>query len=143
MIDALGIPSAGIGLKLAFLSSKPLVDNGMPQMSIQLLPYIPCVQVELDSSINHGSEDGKVLHTELLAPESTKLTDPAHTPYVLARTNNGTDFVGGVYMRLFKDRQEALAAREEKAEQKSGNMTDGFMKELGALVAKRFFAAKK
>lgn len=134
VIDALGIPSAGIGLKLAFLSSKELVDQGIPQITIQMLPFAPVVFTNL--------EDGSVLSTHLLAPDSLMLTHPAHTPYVLARSNNGTDFVGGVYMRLFKDRQALIAANSTSKEAARGEQT-GFMKELGDLISKRFFTPKK
>lgn len=134
VVDALGIPSAGAGLKLQFLSSKELVDQGVPQMSLQLLPFAPVIFVNL--------EDGGVLSTYLLTPDSARLTDPAHTPYVLARSNNGTDFVGGVYMRLFKDRQAVVAAHSTSKEAATAEQ-GGFMRELGQLVAKRFFAPKK
>lgn len=78
----------------------------------------------------------------LLAPDADKLTNPVHTPYVLARSNNGTDFVGGVYMRLFKNRQAVVDSF--KADAETGKKEDqiGFMKELSALIAKRFFASK-
>lgn len=134
VIDALGIPSAGVGLKLAFLSSKELVDQGIPQITIQLLPFAPVVFTNLP--------DGGVLSTHLLAPDSLQLTDPEHTPFVLARSNNGTDFVGGVYMRLFKDRQ-ALVKAHSTSKEAATSEQGGFMRELGQLVAKRFFAPKK
>ena len=120
---------------MAFLSSKPLVERGIPQITIQLLPFTPVVFTNLESE--------EVLLTELLVPESYKLTDPEHTPYVLARSNNGTDFVGGVYMRLFKDRQALVAANTAPQKVEKKDEQSGFMKELGALVAKRFFAPKK
>lgn len=103
-------------------------------MSLQLLPFAPVIFVNL--------EDGGVLSTYLLTPDSARLTDPAHTPYVLARSNNGTDFVGGVYMRLFKDRQAVVAAHSTSKEAATAEQ-GGFMRELGQLVAKRFFAPKK
>lgn len=134
VIDALGIPSAGVGLKLQHLTTKALVDQGIPQITIQLLPFAPVVFTNL--------EDGGVLSTMLLAPDADKLTNPAHTPYVLARSNNGTDFVGGVYMRLFKDRQAVVDSSKADAETGKKEKQSGFMKELSALIAKRFFASK-
>lgn len=134
MIDALGIPSAGVGLKLQHLTTKALVGQGIPQITIQLLPFAPVIFTNL--------EDGGVLSTMLLAPDADKLTNPAHTPYVLARSNNGTDFVGGVYMRLFKDRQAVVDSSKADAESVQEEQSN-FMKELAASVVKRFFAPKK
>jgi sugar/nucleoside kinase (ribokinase family) len=65
--------------------------------------------------------------TELLAPDSPKLTAPESAPYILARSNNGTDFVGGVYMRHFP--AEALGANGVSSVNGAG---DTF---LGVLVA--------
>ncbi len=152
VVDAFGIPSAGAGLKLQYLSSKGLVEQGIPQMSLQLLPFAPRVEIEASESKGDGEGQG-ILVTELLAPGSLKLTEPEHTPYVLSRSNNGTDFVGGVYMRLFRERQDVILNRgditaakpvaEKVAEQVQGKQEQsGFMKELGDLVARRFFSKK-
>jgi pseudouridylate synthase / pseudouridine kinase len=43
VIDAMGIPSTGIGLQLQNLTTRELVDRGIPQRMIQLLPFIPVI----------------------------------------------------------------------------------------------------
>lgn len=47
VIDAMGIPSAGIGLQLQNLATRDLVDRGIPQRMIQLLPFIPVITTKL------------------------------------------------------------------------------------------------
>ncbi|OBT78004.1 hypothetical protein VF21_03120 [Pseudogymnoascus sp. 05NY08] len=119
VIDALGIPSSGARDRFVHLTSRALVDAGVPQMTVQLLPFIPSIVTKLGS--------GGCLLTELLTPDSPKLTAPEHAPYVLARSNNGTDFVGGVYMRHFP--AEALGVGGVRSVNGAG---DTF---LGVLVA--------
>lgn len=96
IIDALGIPHSGARAQLTFATSKRLVDEGIPQQSIQLLPYIPTVCCKL------GSEG--VLLTQILPAGDERLNHPEYAPHILARCTNGTEDsvgVGGVYMRLF------------------------------------------
>lgn len=45
--DALGIPSSGISNQLRKLTSPELVDKGIPQQMIQLLPFIPTIITKL------------------------------------------------------------------------------------------------
>ncbi|KAI9048287.1 hypothetical protein LZ554_008082 [Drepanopeziza brunnea f. sp. 'monogermtubi'] len=92
-IDALGIPSSGARDRLVSITNRAMADEGIPQQAIQLLPLIPTLLTKLGA-------DG-VLVTELLRPGDSRLSDPAHAPYILSRCSNGTAFVGGVYMRLF------------------------------------------
>ena len=42
VIDALGISSSGARVEMAMATTGELVDKGVPQMSIQLLPFVPC-----------------------------------------------------------------------------------------------------
>lgn len=94
-IDALGIPSTGLRVPLAMLTSSALVDAGFPQQAIKLLPFFPTVLTKL-------GPDG-VLMTRLLAADAPELHDDAERPYVVARRANadeGAD-VGGLYVRLF------------------------------------------
>ncbi|KAF4635169.1 hypothetical protein G7Y89_g2929 [Cudoniella acicularis] len=93
IIDALGIPSTGARDRFVALTSSKLTDEGVPLQSIQLLPFIPTILTKL------GSEG--VLMTELLKPNDPRLTDPAEAPYILSRCANGSEEIGGVYMRLF------------------------------------------
>ncbi|CZR50350.1 related to carbohydrate kinase, contains PfkB domain [Phialocephala subalpina] len=93
VIDALGIPSSGARDRFVSITNHKMTDEGIPLQTIQLLPYIPKILTKL------GAEG--VLLTELLLPEDPRLTDRESAPYILSRNNNGTNEVGGVYMRLF------------------------------------------
>lgn len=80
--------------RLIALTSVSLVDEGLPQQSVQLLPLIPCIVTKLGGA-------GALL-TQLLPPGDPRLTDPESAPYILARASPGSDVpFGGVYMRLF------------------------------------------
>jgi pseudouridine-5'-phosphate glycosidase/pseudouridine kinase len=94
LIDAMGLSPAGSRDRLVALTSRALVDEGLPQQSLQLLPFIPCILTKLGSA-------GALL-TQLLPAGDSRLTDPACAPYILARTSPSADApFGGVYMRLF------------------------------------------
>lgn len=107
VIDALGIPSTGARDRLVQLTSAALVDAGVPQMAVQLLPFIPTVITKLGADGNHPSPSAFIslthtpgcLVTELLSPDDARLTSPAEAPYILSRCGNGSSAVGGVYMR--------------------------------------------
>ncbi|KAL1875682.1 hypothetical protein Plec18167_005619 [Paecilomyces lecythidis] len=93
VIDALGMSNAGSREKLVSITDAALVKEGIPQQSIQLLPYIPSILTKLGSR--------GVLLTQLLRPRDPRLTDPKYAPYILSRASTDDDLVGGVYMRLF------------------------------------------
>ncbi len=96
VIDALGISSSGARTQLALATSTGLVDQGIPQQSIQLLPFTPCICTKL------GAEG--VLVTQIIPAGDERLSDGAYAPYILSRCVNETEDtlgVGGVYMRLF------------------------------------------
>jgi pseudouridine-5'-phosphate glycosidase/pseudouridine kinase len=95
VIDALGIPSSGLRVPLAMLTSSGLVDAGVPQMAIKLLPFVPTILTKL------GPQG--VLMTKLLANDAPELFDHAERQFVVARKNNGDAEadVGGLYVRLF------------------------------------------
>lgn len=94
IIDAMGLSPSGSRERLIALTSSALVDEGLPQQSIQLLPFIPCIVTKLGSS--------GVLLTQFLAPDDPRLTDRDSAPYILARTSPSAEVpFGGVYMRLF------------------------------------------
>jgi len=96
VIDALGIPSSGARTQLALATSSELVDQGIPQQSIQLLPFIPHICTKL------GPQG--VLLTQLLPANDPRLSSGEYAPYILSRCTNETEDtlgVGGVYMRLF------------------------------------------
>lgn len=94
VINNLGIPSTGARVLFVQAVGADLVDQGLPQQSIQLLPFIPTILTKLGPK--------GVLVTMLLAADDARLSDPDVAPYVLARSGNSeSGEVGGVYMRLF------------------------------------------
>jgi pseudouridine-5'-phosphate glycosidase/pseudouridine kinase len=93
IIDAMNLSPTGSRERLVYVTSAALVDEGIPQQSIQLLPFIPCLVTKL-------GEAGALL-TQLLPPGDPRLTDPEYAPYILARTPASDAPFGGVYMRLF------------------------------------------
>ena len=95
VIDTMGIPSsASTRERLASLTSTALVDQGIPQQTIQLLPLIPCILTTLGAN--------GVLLTQLLRPTDPRLTSPEAAPYILSRGSTSPDsVVGGIYMRHF------------------------------------------
>ncbi|MCJ1369629.1 hypothetical protein MMC20_000841 [Loxospora ochrophaea] len=92
IIDNMGMSRMGSRDKFVSLTSATLVDRGVPQQSLQLLPFISCVLTKL------GSQG--VLITQLLRPGDDRLTSPSSAPYILCHSSNGNGVVGGVYMRL-------------------------------------------
>lgn len=104
VIDALGIPHSGARTQLALATSSTLVDEGIPQQSIQLLPFIPSICTKL------GSQG--VLLTQLIPANDERLSSGEYAPYTISRCANGTEDtlgVGGVYMRLFPAVEEVKA----------------------------------
>lgn len=94
IIDAMGItPSTTSRERLTSLTSTHLVDAGIPQKSIHLLPFIPCIVTKLGAT-------GALL-TQFLMPRDPRLTEPESAPYILSRGAPASELVGGVYMRLF------------------------------------------
>lgn len=93
VIDALGLSSQGSRHKLVAVTNAALVDEGVPQRSIQLLPFIPSIVTKL------GKEG--VLLTQLLRPNDARLTSPTSAPYILNCAYPNNETIGGVYMRLF------------------------------------------
>ena len=92
-IDSFGMSSSGSRPKLVSLTNSALVDQGVPQQSIQLLPFIPCILTTLGE---HG-----VLLTQVLRPGDDRLTSPDSAAHILVHSTDGNTVVGGVYMRLF------------------------------------------
>lgn len=92
-VDAMGFSSSGSREKLIAVSNEDLVDEGIPQQSIQLLPFIPAIVTKL------GHQG--VLLTRLLAPGDSQLTSRTAAPYVLSRSHHNEGTVGGVFMRFF------------------------------------------
>lgn len=104
VIDSLGIPSSGARTAMSLATSPEIVDQGIPQQSIRLLPFIPSICTKLGSK--------GVLVTQLLKAGDPRLTSGVHAPFILSRCTNGTEEdlgVGGVYMRLFPPVEEVAA----------------------------------
>lgn len=127
VIDALGIPSSGARTQMALATSNQLVDQGIPQQSVQLLPFFPAICTKL------GSEG--VLLTQILSAEDPRLTSGEYAPYILSRCGNGTEEtlgIGGVYMRLFP----AIEAVGEEEVVSVNGVGDTFVGTLVAGLAK-------
>lgn len=92
-IDTMGMSSSGSRDQLVSMTSVDLVDRGVPQQSIQLLPFIPTILTKLG---NQG-----VLMTQLLRPLDPRLTSSSSSPYILSRSTTGDSATGGVYLRWF------------------------------------------
>lgn len=92
LIDAMGLSSSGSREKFVSITSNNLVDQGIPQQSVQLLPFMPTILTKLG---NKG-----VLMTQLLKPGDDRLTSPVHAKYVLSRADPSHPALGGIYMRL-------------------------------------------
>ncbi|CAG8383352.1 unnamed protein product [Penicillium salamii] len=94
VIDSMNLSPAGSRQRLVALTSPELVDEGIPQQTLQLLPFIPCIVTKLGGA--------GALVTQLLPPGDPRLTDPESAPYIISRVPPNTDVpFGGVYMRLF------------------------------------------
>jgi pseudouridine-5'-phosphate glycosidase/pseudouridine kinase len=102
VIDALGIPNGGLRVPLAITVGGDLVDQGIPQQTIKLLPFFPTILTKL------GPQG--VLMTKLLAADAEELVDDKERQYVLARNLSPASerseagkgkAVGGLYVRLF------------------------------------------
>lgn len=92
-INSFEMSSAGSRDRLVSITNAELVDKGIPQQTIQLLPYIPNLAVKL------GAQG--CLLAYLLPPGDPCLSDPESAPYILGRATNDKSMVGGLYMRIF------------------------------------------
>ncbi|KAJ6192792.1 IdgA domain-containing protein [Bipolaris maydis] len=98
VIDALGIPNGGLRVPLAVTVGSDVVDQGIPQQAIKLLPFFPTILTKL------GPQG--VLMTKLLTADAPELHSEAERQFVLARNSapsatNAQSSVGGLYVRLF------------------------------------------
>lgn len=92
-IDALGIPSSGLRVPLAITTTPAIVDAGIPQQAIKLLPFFPTILTKLGPR--------GVLLTQLLKADDPILTSADESQYVLSRCKTGDEKIGGLYVRLF------------------------------------------
>ena len=91
-IDSFGLSSSGSQDKFVSIASSDLVQQGIPQQTIQLLPYFPTIVTKLGAK--------GCLLTQILRPRDARLRDPDFAQFIVAR-NMDSDVIGGVYMRLF------------------------------------------
>ena len=102
VVNAIGMSSTGSRDRLVSITNKSLVDHGVPQQSLQLLPFIPTILTKLG--------DQGVLLTQLLAVRDPRLRSQESAAHILGhRIDEGTG-IGGVYMRLFPPAE--LVAKE-------------------------------
>ena len=92
-VNSFEMSSAGSRDRLVSITNVKLVDRGIPQQTIQLLPYIPNLVVKL-------GEQGCLLVC-LLPRGDPSLSSPEAAPYILGRATSAQSVIGGVYMRLF------------------------------------------
>jgi pseudouridylate synthase / pseudouridine kinase len=92
-VDSFGLSSSGSRNRLAATTSNDLVEQGIPQQALQLLPYIPHLVVKL-------GPQGCLL-AQLLKPGDSRLTKPESSPFIIARHLDDDSAIGGVYLRLF------------------------------------------
>ena len=95
VIDSLGITSAGARSELVSVTSQSMVDAGIPQRAIQLLPFFPNLMTKL-------GPDG-ILITRILPKDDPLLA--SRSPYVVSRSKIEEGSIGGLYMRLMPPEQ--------------------------------------
>jgi len=100
VIDNFGMASTGSRERLISITSRELVDQGLPQQCLQLLPFIPNMVTKL-------GRQGCLLAT-LLRRGDERLTRPDCAPYIIARNMSSSTDISGVYMRLFPPSREIL-----------------------------------
>ena len=93
IVDSMAMSSSGSRDKLVEMTSTTLVDQGIPQQSIRLLPFIPTILTKLGSK--------GVLMIQMLRPRDPRLTDVSSAQYILSRSVGDNCVIGGVYIRLF------------------------------------------
>ena len=94
VVDSFGLNSLATREKFTAITSPDLVNQGVPQRTMQLLPYIPNIITKL------GSQG--CLLTQIIKDNDTRLRDPDHAQYMISRClDSNSAEVGGVYMRMF------------------------------------------
>lgn len=89
-INELNIPSTGARDKFVQIMPRDFVDQGLPQMAIQMLPFISTIVTKLGAN--------GVLLTQVLKRDDVRLREGDSAKYMLSR---GEGEIGGVYMRYF------------------------------------------
>lgn len=92
-IDSFGLPSSGSRDRFVALTNRDLVDEGVPQQVIRLLPFCPNIVTKL------GSQG--CLLTMILPRDDPRLSHPDSRPHIVSHTTYESGPVGGIYMCLF------------------------------------------
>ncbi|KAI1628875.1 IdgA domain-containing protein [Exophiala viscosa] len=92
VIDSFGLSGSGSRDRLVSIAGPELVEEGIPQQCLQLLPFIPNLVTKLGPK--------GCLVTSLLRHTDERLTRPEYAPYILGRTMSDASEIGGLYMRL-------------------------------------------
>lgn len=123
-VNSFEMPSAGSRDRLVSITNVDLVEKGIPQQTIQLLPYIPNLVVKL------GAQG--CLLAYLLPQGDRALTAPESAPYILGRATGDRKVIGGVYMRLFPPaevvRQEEIVSVNGVGDTMLGVLMAGLVK---------------
>ncbi len=101
VINSFGLTGSGSQDRLISVAGRDLVEQGVPQQCIQLLPFVPNLVTKL-------GRKGCLL-TSLLHPGDVRLTQPEIAPYVLSRNLSHDSAFGGLYMRLIPPFAEVAA----------------------------------
>ncbi|EXJ89504.1 serine/threonine protein kinase [Capronia epimyces CBS 606.96] len=92
VINSLALSGASSRDRLTSVAGHELVEEGIPQQCIQLLPFIPNLVTKL-------GRQGCLL-ASLLRRTDPRLTSPEYAPYIISRNLSHDLEIGGVYMRL-------------------------------------------
>lgn len=91
-IDSFGLSGSSSRDRLSAIVGHELVEQGIPQQCVQLLPFIPNLVTKLGSK--------GCLVASLLKRDDERLRNPEFAPYIIARSQSEHSHIGGVQMRL-------------------------------------------
>lgn len=104
IVDSFGLSSAGTREKFMSVTTAELVEKGIPQQCMQLLPFMPNIVTKLGAQ---GCLLAQIIHED-----DPRMRDPDAAQYMVSRClDSRLPTVGGVYMRLFPP--AALVSDEE------------------------------
>ena len=93
VVNRFNLPQSGSRDAFVRMLGNDLVDQGIPQQVIQLLPFVPAILTTLGSR--------GCLLAQILPAQDARLSDMSSTPYILSRSELSSSSIGGIYMRLF------------------------------------------
>ena len=98
VIDSFGLSGSSSRDRLSAIAGHELVEQGIPQQCIQLLPFIPNLVTKLGRK--------GCLVASLLKRDDERLRSPEYAPYIIARSQSEHSHIGGVQMRLVSPSRE-------------------------------------